>query len=52
MSDSDEFWADDDRVVEDIGAAVDDLDFGVAETDDEGFDADEREVGLTPDDEY
>lgn len=53
MSDPhDEFWTDEDRMVEDIGSAVDDLDYDVKEAEVAGPDADEREVNLDvePDD--
>ncbi|MBB5639628.1 hypothetical protein [Cryobacterium roopkundense] len=52
MSDPEEFWADEDRIVEDIGLAVDDLEFMIEETEIVGPDADEREVNLDvePDD--
>jgi len=49
MSDPDDFWTDDDRSVDDIGLAVDDLDFAIPGDDVTGVDADEREVELDQD---
>ena len=52
MSDPDEFWTDEERIVEDMGSAVDDLDVDFEETEIVGPDADVREVKLDvePDD--
>ncbi|WP_156109681.1 hypothetical protein [Cryobacterium sp. MLB-32] len=53
MSDpDDEFWTDEDRMVQEIGSAVDDLDFDLEAIENAGSDADEREVELDvePDD--